>query len=256
MSDKTTSQAPDIMTTTSKTRIIEGQLTTVFTAPEHCSSTRFWAYGSDGATFQTIVAGVFEKYWYCPPPGHRSEDASSCIPTTTTTGSNIFTGPFSPGLHCPYGWHTAMTLFQAEQQYIISGSVLTTTPTQLSYHYPLTTMTRGESGAVCCPREYTFDVNNGAFCFLDRTTGALSGFLCWGGAITATTPTTVALGIASPSNTYIFQYTGTGTVTDSLVNTFVNPVARVSAYPLMLLCKYPLVPLQNEMPSGLLIRSA
>jgi len=235
MSDEPALQTTEIMATHSKARIIEGQLTTVFRAPEHCSSTRFWPYGSD-STFQTMFAGIFEKYWYCPPPGHRSEDVSSCIPATITTGSNIFNGPFSPGLHCPYGWHTAMTLLQAEQQYIISGSTLTTTPSRLWYHYPLTTMTRGESAAVCCPRDYTFDVNDGAFCFLDRTTGALSGFLCWGGVITATSLTTVELGIASPSKTYVFAYTGTGTVTHSLVNTFVNPVAKVSAYPLMLLC--------------------
>ncbi|KAK0638558.1 hypothetical protein B0T16DRAFT_496840 [Cercophora newfieldiana] len=227
------------MTTTTMARVIEGQLTTVFTpSGGACSMTRFFPY-VDGARETAFLGFIAEKDWYCPPPGHQPEDFSRCIPTKTTSaaGNHLFHGPFSPGLHCPQGWHTAVTLRQAEQQYIISGAVVSgVAASALSASYPLSIVTAGETGAICCPRDYAFGPNI-PMCIHDRSTGFLTGFLCWERSVMTATQTTVSLGSTSPAKTYTLVYTGFDTTSRPVpfTNTFVNPVAHVRAYPLMLL---------------------
>ena len=103
----------------------------------------------------------FPGFWCIPPnylvTGDGTPWESKCYPPATKSQDGTFRhfiGPYSPGIACPTGWTSAMTIvprISTGHDYLISNSRTLTPGDYFLAQYPSSTLLQGESGAVCCP---------------------------------------------------------------------------------------------------------
>ncbi|PNY29264.1 Uncharacterized protein TCAP_00824 [Tolypocladium capitatum] len=191
-------------TTATRLRQLIAPLTTTYHAPPVCSSCTFVGAATDPAaeTYSEICA------MYNTVGGCRGQSPPMCLPHVTNYQDIAGPGYFySPGLACPSGWWTAATVTsgQGSGRVMFNGVIMDT-------------FLPGETAAICCPQDLTYQPFNGTsmagYCTKGIVTNPASYMSCSGNtvlvAMTRTNlgqPVTISYSQATQMKTTIMNFT-------------------------------------------------